>query len=94
MDKTEARAILDEHLARFSRRAFSELVPLVEARHVETFEVVGSSGTRYQVEIEFIWDDQPGGVIRILADIDDGGIRAFFPLGRSELVSPPEGIRA
>jgi hypothetical protein len=54
MDKTEARAILDEHLARFSRRAFSELVPLVEARHVETFEVVGSSGTRYQVEIEFI----------------------------------------
>ncbi len=91
MDKTEARAILDKQLARFRGRAYGELVRLVELQHIETVEVIGNNGTRYQAEIQFIWDDQPGGVIRILGNIDDGGVRAFFPLGRSELVSP-EGV--
>ncbi len=90
MDKKEAQSILDDQLASFSRRAYSELVKWVEERHIETLEVQGSSGTPYQVEIQFVWDDQPRGVIRILGNIDDGGIRAYFPLGRSELVPSPE----
>ena len=88
MDTSEAEKILSEQLARFSGRSHSELAALVESRHLEAYEDRGASGTSYQVEIQFLWDGRPGGTIRILGSIDDGGIRAFFPVTDSLLVSP------
>ena len=86
MDTSEARKILGERLGRFTGHSHSELAALVESRHLEACEVRGASGTSYQVEIQFFWDDRPGGTIRILGSIDDGGIRAFFPVTDSLLV--------
>jgi hypothetical protein len=51
--------------------------------------MVGASGTRYQLEVDVVWDAKPAGDIRILASIDDGGWRAFCPLSQSGLISPP-----
>jgi len=34
------------------------------------------------------WDDSVGGDIRVIGSLDDGGIRAFFPLTMSLLVKP------
>lgn len=93
MNKKEAQTILDGHLAGYAKQTYTKLVTLVEAEHIETFEVRSDSGVCYQVEVQFIWDDRPGGAVRILGNIDDGGIRAIFPLGRSELVPPPEAIK-
>jgi hypothetical protein len=88
MDKSEAQKILGEQLARFG--SYSELVPLVESRRVENFEIRGASGANYQVEIQFFWDYKRGGIVRVLGSIDDGvGIRAYVPLTQSLLVSPP-----
>ena len=92
MDKSEAQKVLSEQLARFSQRSYSELVPLVESSHVEHFEIHGASGTKYQAEVQFFWYDNPGGVVRVFGSIDDGGIRAFFPLTQSLLVSRPESV--
>ena len=92
MDKSEAQKILGEQLARFSHRSYSELVPLVESGHVEHLEIHGASGAKYQVEVQFFWDDKPGGVVRVFGSIDDGGIRAFFPLTLCILVSRPESV--
>jgi ribosomal protein S8 len=89
MDKKEAITILEEHLVRFSRRDYRELAVLVEEKHIDTFEALGNSGTRYQVEIQFLWDDQSGGLIKIFGSVDNGGIRSYFPLSRSELISRP-----
>lgn len=89
MDKAEAQKVFSEQLARFSRRSYSELVSLVQSSHVEDFEVRGASGTTYQVEVQFFWDDKPKGVIRVVGSIDDGGIRAFVPLTETFLVSRP-----
>ena len=91
MDKKEAKSILGEHLVRCSGRGYAELVSLVQSEHEDAFEAVGPSGTRYQVEVQFLWDDQPGGVIRVLASIDDGGLRAYLPVTESLLVAPPGG---
>src|SRR4030081_1787283 len=88
MDKSEARKILGEQLARFN--SYAELVPLVESKRVENFEVHGTSGTKYQVEGQFFWDDKRGRTVRVVGSIDDGGIRAFVPLTATLLVSPPE----
>ena len=38
--------------------------------------------TRYQLELVCAWDSQPWGNVRVMANIDDGGFRAFAPLGR------------
>jgi hypothetical protein len=90
MDKSEAHKILGEQLARFS--SYAELVPLVESARVESFEIRGASGAKYQVEIQFFWDDKHRRIIRVMGSIDDGGIRAFVPLTDSSLISPPESV--
>jgi hypothetical protein len=90
MDKTEAQKILSEHLARFA--SYSELVPLVESGYVENSEIRSPSGTNYQVEIQFFWDDKPRGIIRVFGSIDAGGIRALFPLTQALLISPPQTV--
>jgi hypothetical protein len=92
MDKAEAHKILTEQLARFTDHA--QLVPLVESQHIENCEVFGASGTRYQVEVQFFWDDAPMRAIRVRASIDDGGVRAFIPLTETLLVSPHEHTTA
>ena len=90
MDKSEAHKILGEQLARFG--SYTELVPLVESGRVENFEVRGESGAKYQVEIQFFWDDKRRRIVRVVGSIDDGGIRAFVPLTETLLISPPESV--
>ena len=94
MDKSEAQRVLTEQLARFSERSYAELVPLVETSHVEDFEARGASGTNYQVEVQFFWDDKPRGVVRVVGSIDDGGLRALVPLTQTFLVSRPDSVKA
>jgi hypothetical protein len=89
MNSSEAGSILRAHLAQYAQRGYSELVLHVNTGAVATSEVLGASGTRYQLEIECVWDRKPGGGIRILGSIDDGGLRAFVPLSRSELIAAP-----
>ena len=90
MDKSEARKILAEQLARFG--SYAELVPLVESGHVESFEICTKGGAKYEVEIQFFWDAKSGQEIRIVDSIDDAGIRAFVPLTESLLISPTESV--
>jgi hypothetical protein len=91
MDKSEAYKILGEQLARFG--CYTELVPLVESRHVENFKICGVSGTTYQVEVQFFWDDKQKRNVRVVGSIDDGGIRAFVPVTQTLLISPSESVQ-
>jgi hypothetical protein len=77
MDKTEARQILKRELGGYRSRSFAELVKLLDQE--VTTEVSADSGVTYQLEIQVFWDDQPGGNLRVLGSIDDGGWRAFIP---------------
>jgi hypothetical protein len=90
MDTTEAQKILAEQLARLG--SYSELVPLAEGRFSERLEIRGTSGASYEVQLQFFWDDKPKRIVRVVGSIDDGGIRAFFPLTKTLLVSPPESM--
>ena len=45
-------------------------------------------GVTYQIEIEAFWDSEPGGDIRVLGSIDDGGWRAFAPLCDDFILTP------
>ena len=88
MDKKEARSILAEHLTRYRSRSYAELAAWVREGRVDTPQAVAPSGTRYQIEVQFFWDDKPHGDVRVCASIDDGGIRAFLPLTDSFILSP------
>ena len=74
MDNEEARALLQNHLQDYRQRAYGELVALLGQPQVA--ELRGVSGVKYQVEVEVHWDHRPGGAIRVLGSIDDGGRRA------------------
>lgn len=87
MDKSEARKILREQMAQIGNRSHSKLASLVEAGHLELYKIHGESGTAYQVEVQFFWDDQPGNTIRIMGSVDDGGVRAFLPLTDSVCIA-------
>lgn len=50
--------------------------------------MTGPSGTVYQIEIEAFWDGRPGGEIRMMGSIDDGGLRALMPLTDDFIIRP------
>ena len=87
MDAAEAKELLGEELARWRGRSFEELAGRVDAEPY-TADVRGASGARYGLEVEVFWDARPGGTLRVLAMIDDGGLRAWKPLSDDFLVAP------
>lgn len=78
MNHAEAKALLLQETSKYRARSYTDLKALLG--HQETYEVRGPSGVVYQLEIDVFWDDQPDGAIRVLAAIDDQGVRAFMPM--------------
>ena len=91
MDRREAQAIIAVELTDLRKATYPALVERLLGKQ-ETFERVGTSGARYQVEIQAVWDDRPDGNLRVLAAIDDGGWRAFAPLSDSFICAPDGGF--
>ena len=89
MDRAEALAIAHAELAELREATYSQLVErLMDKR--EVVERVGSSGTRYHIEKQAVWDDKPNGNLRVIVSIDDGGRRAHSPLGE-DFIRAPDG---
>jgi len=86
MDNAEAVALLKVHMEGYRVRRYSDLVTLVGKPEVA--ELRGASGVTYQLGVEVQWDAQPGGALRVLGSIDDGGWRAFKPLCDDFILAP------
>jgi len=86
MDTAAAQKVLDEWLARLRAVPYPELASRVGS--VTTDEVARDSERTWQLEIEVSWDDEPDGDIRVMASIDDGGLRAFVPMTGDFIKSP------
>jgi hypothetical protein len=84
VDTREAREILNDEIVKLRIRSYDDL----RARLLGEFEVVGASGTRYQVELEAVWDSGKNGPLRVFVQIDDGGWRAFRPMSDSFIIAP------
>jgi hypothetical protein len=81
MNDQEALELLERELAAFRELPYSDLAQRIGGSL--TSECVGAAGAIYQIEIQVLWDDRPGGNVRVMGSIDDGGWRAFAPLTRS-----------
>ena len=86
MDKQEAGGLLSAKLGEYRLLPYPELVARISSDDHVT--VVGASGVEYQLEVQVLWDDNPGGNVRVIGWIDDGGLRAFFPLSNSFSMAP------
>ena len=86
MNNSEARRVLIAELARYRQMTHTDLQRLLHTQ--DNFETDAPSGTKYEVEIEAVWDNHPGGNLRVLAHIDDGALRAFVPLTEDFIISP------
>jgi hypothetical protein len=86
MANVEALALLESHLLAWRQRSHTELASLIGRQACA--ELVGPSGTTYQLEVEAHWDARPGGNIRVIGAIDDGGTRSFVPLTADFLLAP------
>lgn len=86
MNTDEALQILERELASYRDQPYAELARRIESGPVAR-EYQGPSGASYQMEFDCDWDDRPGGNIRVMASIDDGGWRAFVPITRSFIKS-------
>ena len=91
-DKAEARAELQRLVTDHEGRSYAHWADLIEK--VKGSEFTTKQGNWYQAEIEVFWDSHPGGTIRVVFAIDDGGRSAFFPMTDSLLIEPPEDEEA
>ena len=85
MNLHDAEKELDRVVRELGERPNSYWRERVEGEPI-AWEVKSALGVQYQVEVQVFWDDKAGGDIRVICQIDDGGIRAFFPLTKSFLV--------
>ena len=82
------RKLLQTVLAEHQARPYQEIAHRIGQPDVRT--VRGADGCEYQIEVEAMWDDQPGGTIRVVGLIDDGSFRPHLPLS-DEFLAMPEG---
>jgi hypothetical protein len=59
MNREEALSLLDAKLDEYRKLSYAELASRIGDE--EFPEVVGPSGTEYQMEIQIRWDHKPGG---------------------------------
>jgi hypothetical protein len=89
MDKNEARSVLGQHMERWRQRSYQELVALLG--HQGCDDVIGPSGTAYQIEVDVCWDGEAGGCVRVMAGIDDGHLLSAFRPLTDDFIMAPDG---
>jgi hypothetical protein len=87
MNKQEAKEIASKQLEAYRAQPYNELTKMIKAEPIN-FQVNGSSGVLYNIEIQAFWDDKPNENIRVMCSIDDGGWRSYFPMSDDFIKSP------
>lgn len=79
MDAQEARTVLTEQLFPYRGEGYKALQRLLA--EADIFEIQGPSGAAYRIQVEAVWDDRPGGNLRIFGLLEDGeNLGAFAPV--------------
>jgi len=82
VNREQAQAILTAEVRRLRQEQYEQLVSRLLDKQ-ESFERAAPDGTKYQLEVQALWDDRALGNLRVIVSVDDGGWRAFAPLSES-----------
>jgi len=91
MSDEEAKGVLRAEFLKLQAAGYAKLAERLAGRR-ERSDVVALSGATYHVELEGFWDDKERRDLRVVASIDDGGLRAFLPFTDSFTVRPDGSI--
>src|SRR4029079_16306342 len=91
MSDEEAKALLRAEFLRLQAAGYAELAGRLVGKQ-ERSDVTSLSGAPYHVELEGFWDDEERRDLRVVASIDDGGLRAFLPFTDAFTISPSGSI--
>ena len=86
MDKAEAQSELTKAICQLRNLEYDDLVSRID--RPKTFTVTADSGIEYQLEVQVFWDGKQRKNICVMVSIDDGGMRAFFPISNDFIMSP------
>jgi hypothetical protein len=86
MNNAVARGVINQELDKLRRLPYKELLGFRD-RSVSSW-LTGEDGKQYQMEVQAHWDRKKDGDLRVMVSIDDGGLRAFFPVSGDFIVSP------
>lgn len=87
MNREEALKILESQIRELRSQTYEHLRQYLDGAVV--VEVLGSSGAKYQIEIEAVSDHKPESDLYIFASIDDGTLwSTLSPLTDSFIISP------
>jgi len=87
----EAKGVLRSESLKLQAAGYANLVERLAGRQ-ERSEVITVSGAAYHLEAEGFWDDDEHRDLRVIASIDDGGLRAFLPFTDAFTISPSGSI--
>src|SRR6478736_1761655 len=91
MSDEEAKSILRSEFLSLRAAGYDALAEGLAGKQ-ERLDVVAPSGATYHVELEGFWDDNEHRDLRVVASIDDGGLRAFLPFTDAFTISPSGSI--
>ncbi len=86
MNKVEAVEILERELAQYRKLPYSDLVKKIGEQ--ETFEKITERSKKYQIEVDFLFDDEEKKTIRVLAMLSYSFWTDFSPITSSFIVAP------
>ena len=92
MNRESAKKAALEVARQHAHASYEQLALRVGAEH--DYHQVTVEGVEYQVTFKVIWDDQPGGLLRVWVAVDDGGPRAFMPMVFCDLLGPTQHFEA
>ncbi len=87
MKDEKLKSLLKERISELQRLPYEELCKFIDNSKNEEH---GEGDNCYQIEVESFWDDGKGisENLHVMVSIDDGGLRAFFPLTGSFIITP------
>ncbi len=78
MNEAEAKAIAEKELERYRGLSYDEIISKLSTH--ENFERFSEAKEPYRVEIEFIYDGEDGGPIRVWAEVSYSLWTDFSPV--------------
>jgi hypothetical protein len=84
--RAEALRIVERYLETYRRLDYSELV--LKIGEQETFDGKSEAGEKYQVEIDFFYDDEQTKNLRVAGSVSFGLITDFAPVADDFIIAP------
>lgn len=88
MNKSTAAELADEWLHRLRSQSYAQLARQVDQTPFTT--TVARGGATFQVEVTHYWDGEPGGDVRVVIAVDDGGLQVLMPR-TADFIKAPDG---